>query len=268
MKKELFKKIYGEIKKSKTIYLVRHIGPDPDAVASQIALRESIKLTFPSKNVFAIGTNAARFKYLGLLDKANSFDFDNDLVITLDVPDTARVDGLDVNKFKNVIKIDHHPFVEKYGKFEYIDDKNTSTCQIVLEMILNTKLRCNKFIAEDLFMGIVSDSNRFLFEYTNPFTFDLVSLIIRKYKLDIQELYKKMYMKPISEVRLLGYIQSNIKVTKNGFAYIELENDIIKSFNADAASASNMINDLNNINEILVWLFITKDEKKDLYKVV
>ena len=52
MKKELFKKIYGEIKKSKTIYLVRHIGPDPDAVASQIALRESIKLTFPSKNVF------------------------------------------------------------------------------------------------------------------------------------------------------------------------------------------------------------------------
>lgn len=267
MKKELFKKIYGEIKKSKTIYLVRHIGPDPDAVASQIALRESIKLTFPSKNVFAIGTNAARFKYLGLLDKANSFDFDNDLVITLDVPDTARVDGLDVKKFKNVIKIDHHPFVEKYGKFEYIDDKNTSTCQIVLEMILNTKLRCNKFIAEDLFMGIVSDSNRFLFEYTNPFTFDLVSLIIRKYKLDIQELYKKMYMKPISEVRLLGYIQSNIKVTKNGFAYIELENDIIKSFNADAASASNMINDLNNINEILVWLFITKDEKKDLYKV-
>ncbi len=267
MKKELFKKIYNEIKKRKTIYLVRHIGPDPDAVASQIALRESIKLTFPSKNVFAIGTNAARFKYLGVLDKIDSFDFDNSLVITLDVPDTARIDGLDVKKFKNVIKIDHHPFVEKYGKYEYIDDKNTSTCQIVLEMIFNTKLRCNKFIAEDLFMGIVSDSNRFLFEYTNPYTFDLVSLTIKKYKLDIQELYKKMYMKPISEVRLLGYIQSNIKITKNGFAYIELENDIIKSFNADAASASNMINDLNNINEILVWLFITKDEKKDLYKV-
>ena len=267
MKKELFKKIYNEIKKRKTIYLVRHIGPDPDAVASQIALRESIKLTFPSKNVFAIGTNAARFKYLGVLDKIDSFDFDNSLVITLDVPDTARIDGLDVKKFKNVIKIDHHPFVEKYGKYEYIDDKNTSTCQIVLEMIFNTKLRCNKFIAEDLFMGIVSDSNRFLFEYTNPYTFDLVSLIIKKYKLDIQELYKKMYMKPISEVRLLGYIQSNIKITKNGFAYIELENDIIKSFNADAASASNMINDLNNINEILVWLFITKNEKKDLYKV-
>ena len=267
MKKELFKKIYNEIKKRKTVYLVRHIGPDPDAVASQIALRDSIKLTFPSKNVYAIGANAARFKYLGSLDKANSFDFENDLVITLDVPDKIRIDGLDINNFKNIIKIDHHPFVEKYGNIEYIDDKNTSTCQIVLEMIINTKLKCNKPIAENLFIGIVSDSNRFLFDYTNTKTFDLISFIIKKYKLNIQELYKKMYIKPLSEVRLLGYIQSNIKVTKNGFAYIELENDIINSFNADAASASNMINDLNNINEILVWLFITKDEKKDLYKV-
>ena len=267
MKKELFKKIYNEIKKSKTIYLVRHIGPDPDAVASQIALRDSIRITFPSKNVFAIGANAARFKYLGTLDKPNSFDFENDLIITLDIPDSNRIDGVDVKKFKNVIKIDHHPFVEKFAKIEYIDDKNTSACQIVLEMILNTKLKCNKNIAENLFMGIVSDSNRFLFDYTSYSTFGLVSLIIKKYKLNIQDLYKKMYMKPLSEVRLLGYIQSNIKVTKNGFAYIEIENDIINSFHADAASASNMINDLNNIHEILVWLFITKDEKKDLYKV-
>ena len=35
---------------------------------------------------------------------------------------------------------------------------------------------------------------------------------------------------------------------------------------ADASSASNMINDFNNINEILAWAFITVSEDESLYK--
>ena len=44
----MFKKIYKEIKKYNTIVIARHIGVDPDALASQLALKESIKLTFPN----------------------------------------------------------------------------------------------------------------------------------------------------------------------------------------------------------------------------
>ena len=71
----------------------------------------------------------------------------------------------------------------------------------------------------------------------------------------------------MSEVRLMGYIASNMKVTKNKFAYIILENDIVNSFNADTSSASNMVNDFSNIDEFVVWLFVTYDAKNDLYKV-
>ena len=122
MRSAMIKKIYNEIKKFEIIYLVRHIGPDPDAIASQIALRDSIKLTFPNKKVYALGATASRFKYLGSLDKVQSLDYENGLVITLDVPDKGRIDGVDINKFKNVIKIDHHPFVEKFNGLEYIDE--------------------------------------------------------------------------------------------------------------------------------------------------
>ena len=45
---------YKVIKKYETIVIARHISVDPDAMASQIALRDSIKLTFPSKKVYAI----------------------------------------------------------------------------------------------------------------------------------------------------------------------------------------------------------------------
>ena len=40
----IYKSIYNEIKKFKVIYIARHIGPDPDAFGSQMALKKSIKL--------------------------------------------------------------------------------------------------------------------------------------------------------------------------------------------------------------------------------
>lgn len=267
MNKDKLKSIYSEIRKFKTIYIVRHIGPDPDAVASEVALRDTIKLTFPSKEVYSIGASVARFKYIGKLDKVSSFDYENSLVITLDLPNISRVDGLNLEKFKNVIKIDHHPFVEKIGYLEYIDEKATSTCEILLDLVNNTKLKMNEHIAKTLMIGIISDSNRFLFYPSDEKILYKVADLVKKYKLNLQEIYDEIYKKPMSELRLMGYIASNLKVTKNKFAYIILENDIVNSFNADASSASNMVNDFGNIEEFIAWMFVTKDVKNDLFKV-
>ena len=265
MNKDKLKSIYSEIRKFKTIYIVRHIGPDPDAVASEVALRDTIKLTFPSKGVYSIGASVARFKYIGKLDKVSSFDYENSLVITLDLPNISRVDGLNLEKFKNVIKIDHHPFVEKIGYLEYIDEKATSTCEILLDLVNNTKLKMNEHIAKTLMIGIISDSNRFLFYPSDEKVLYKVADLVKKYKLNLQEIYDEIYKKPMSELRLMGYIASNLKVTKNKFAYIILENDIVNSFNADASSASNMVNDFGNIEEFIAWMFVTKDVKNDLF---
>ena len=261
------KKIYNEIKKYKTIYIARHIGPDPDAIASQMALKESICTTFPSRKAYAVGTSVARFKYLGKLDKIDKYDYENSLLICVDVPDLKRVDIPYVERFKNVVKIDHHPFVDKFGNIEYIDTEATSAAELVLKVITDTRLKMNKKVAEDLFVGIMSDSNRLLFSPASYKQFELISKLIYKYKLDIQDLYSKLYRRPLSEVRLMGYIASNLKVTKNRFAFIELENDIISSLKADVSSASNMINEFNNIDEILVWMFISRDEKNDMFRI-
>ncbi len=267
MKKEVLKRVYDTIKRFNTIYIVRHIGPDPDAVSSQIALRDAIKLSFKEKHVYAVGASVSKFKYIGKLDKVDSFDYENSLVITLDVPNISRIDGLDLTKFKNVIKIDHHPFVEKFSSLEYIDEGATSTCEVLLDLFNNTRIKMDKIIATTLIIGIVSDSNRFLFSPTDEKVLYKVADLVKKFNLNLQDIYAKIYRRPISEVRLMGYIASNIKVTRNKFAYIILDSDIVSSFNADVSSASNMVNDFNNIEEFVVWMFVTYDEKASIYKV-
>lgn len=262
----IYKSIYNEIKKFKKIYIARHIGPDPDAFGSQMALKDSILLTFPSKEVYAVGTTVSRFKYFGKVDKVNNYDYENALLIVVDTPDNRRVDIDNFLSFKHIIKIDHHPLVDKYSDIELIREDASSASELVLELINNTKLKMNESIAGKVYIGIVSDSNRFLFN-VNYKTFESVAEIIKKYKLDIEKLYRLVYAKPLSEVRLMGYIASTMKVDKYGFASIELEDDVIQSLNSDISAASNMINDFNNINEVVVWAFSSHDAKNNMYRV-
>lgn len=263
----MYKEIYKYIKKYNNIVIARHIGVDPDAMASQIALRDSIKLTFPEKNVYAIGNGSTRFSYIGKLDKLEEFEKDKTLLITVDVPDRRRIDGADPNNFGFVIKIDHHPFMEDFGGIECIQTTASSACEILMDIISNTKLECNKQIAETLYYGLISDSNRFLFNTCGPRTFKLVGEYLEKYQFDLKELYQKMYLRPLNEVRFQGYISENLTLTDNGVAYIDVTDDIINKYKVDSAAPGNMINDFNFINEILVWCTITEDVKSGLIRI-
>ena len=49
----IYKRIYRKIKKFDKIVIARHVGADPDALCSQIALRDSI-LNLPSVFLYPI----------------------------------------------------------------------------------------------------------------------------------------------------------------------------------------------------------------------
>lgn len=261
----MFKKIYKKIEEYNTIVIARHIGVDPDALASQLALRDAIKLSFPEKKVLAIGTGSAKFYQVGRLDKIEKVN--NALLIVLDTPDKKRVDSVDFSQFSYMIKIDHHPFVEKFCDLEYIEDTASSTAEIIMNFIMDTGLKCDSNIAETLYLGLASDSNRFLFDSCTSKTFGLISIFLDKYHFELSEVYKKLYLRPMNEVRLEGYIALNMTVTDNGLGYIKITNEILNQLEVDSASAGNMINNFNFIKEVLVWATITEDVKNDQIRV-
>ena len=265
----MFLDIYNLIKKFDNIVIARHIGVDPDAMASSFALKNSILLTFPDKHVRLAGTGSNRFSYFGKFDKAEDVK-ENTLLIVTDTPDIRRIDGVsDLKAFSAIIKIDHHPFIEKFSEesVELIDVNAGSASQIVLELINNTELLMDKQIAEQIFWGIVSDTNRFMYNDCTSKTFHLVGDLIDKYDLDIFKLYGSLYARPLSEVRLEGYIAMNMQITENNVAYIKISNEILEKYKTDAASPGNMIGNFNYINEVMVWVFVTEDVKNNNYRI-
>lgn len=259
--------IVKRIKEHNDIVIARHIGPDPDAIASQIALRDAIRLRYPSKNVYAVGAPVNKYKSYGQLDKIDEDKLVKPLLFVLDCPNISRIDGADITKYDDVIKIDHHPFEDKMGDIEWIEEEATSTCELVTELLVSARFRANKSIAENLFLGVVSDSDRFLFATTTPKTLELMAILIKNSKINIAEAYPKLYLRPLNEVRFQSYITEHLKVTSNGFASLKIDKKIIDKYGVDSGTASNLVNNFNNIEEIICWALVSYDEKQKIYKV-
>lgn len=261
----MLKKILEEIKKYPVIVIARHIGVDADALGSQIALKDVISLNFPEKEVYAVGSKSARYNYFPKLDKYESTNYDNVLLIVTDTPNKDRIDIKDIDSYKNICKIDHHPLIEKFGALEFINTNVSSSSELIFNFIEENNLKMNTKIANYLFLGIISDTNRFLFN-TNGELFRIVKKLIDEYYIDIEDSYNNLYSRPFGEIKLQGYMSLNMKVTENGLGYVILTNDLLNEYGADSSSAGNIINNFNNIDEILVWTTISEDVKNNNFK--
>lgn len=264
----MYKKIFKAIKTYNNIVIARHVGVDPDAMASQIALRDSIKLTFPEKHVYAIGNGTSKFNFLGKLDRGMDYDkMEEILLIVLDTPDKKRVDMEELTHYEYSIKIDHHPHIETFCDLELIEDEKSSASEIVYDFLKNTKLEITKEISETLYAGIVADTNRFLFNNSKAETFQIVSQMLKEEKIDITKIYQNLYQRPINELKMFGYMVNNMKITKNKLGYIKITDEELENHKVDAATSGNLINEFNNIEEITVWLTATEDKANEQIRV-
>ena len=259
----IFNQIYKQIKKYNKIVIARHVGADPDALGSTLGLKEAILNTFPKKEVYVVGVPAARHKYIGELDRFDESMYDNSLLIVLDTPNLKRIDGVDISRFEYKIKIDHHPFIEKFADIELIDETSSSASQLVIELIKNTKLIPNKECAEKLYIGLVGDTNRFLYYYTTSKTFDLVSYIIKETNIDFTKLYENMYLRSLHDLRFQSYVINNLTLTENGFGYLKIDQNILDEYGVDAATASNTVNNLNYIKDMYSWAIFAYDKSNN-----
>ena len=141
--------ILEKIKKYDTITLYRHINPDGDAYGSQNGLNDIIKENFPEKKVYCVGTPSNHFdKFLPHMDEVSDEIIENSLAIVLDVGNIARVDDARFLTAQDIMKIDHHiyvePFMDSLGYVEWVETNYIAACEMIADLAYQNDLKINE----------------------------------------------------------------------------------------------------------------------------
>ncbi|AUB31928.1 DHH family phosphoesterase [Spiroplasma floricola] len=264
----MIKKFLEKIKEHKKIILLRHIFPDFDAIGSQMGLYRFIKENFSNKIVLCGGELPIEYECIGKNDKLQENDFQDALVIITDTAITSRIDISNIEWLKKascVFKIDHHINVEKYGNYEIVNSSCPATCELLTDIFSQTDLIFSKETAFNLYHGLVTDTDRFMYRNVTERTFRMASILMSK-NIDLNLIYKNIYGLDGNEIKLKAYILQNYKMSENKIAYIELTKEILSDYNiSDVNKIALWVNMLGEINSAKVWIFFV--ENKDYVRV-
>ena len=247
----MIKKIWEKILEYDVIVISRHIRPDGDATGSQMGLKNLILANTKGKKVYCEGeANTYAGKMLGNVDvDINIAPNTKYLNIILDTPTFARIDGTLYQNATELIKIDHHLFVDDFGGIEYIDNGAIATCLMVARLAKELHLKVNKKAANALYFGMVTDSNRFLYEGVNKETFDLAKYLVAK-GAEIFDIYNYLYETDEVSLKFKGYCMNNFTVTKEGLAYNKFDKDVLEKYGVSGNFAASCVNTIANLRGV------------------
>lgn len=256
--------MYEEIKKSieahTTVIIHRHVRPDPDALGSQLGLKEILENAYPEKRILAAGEDDESFDFLGSMDEVKGEDYEEAVVIINDTANQERVDGERYDSGKALIKIDHHPVVDEYGDIQWVESDASSTSEMIYVLVREIKeWSLTKEAARLLYAGIIGDTGRFLFPSTTERTFEAASELI-KFDFDRPHLYDSLYKTSLRLARLKGYILQHITVSPEGHAAIPLPKEVLEEFSIDPLETSQLVGVPGDIEGILSWVFFVEEE--------
>lgn len=247
-----FKTILAKIKAYDTIIIHRHMKPDPDALGSQVGLKEMITSNFPQKTVKVTGYNEPSLSWLAQMDDVSDKDYEGALVIVVDTANRPRIDDQRYLNGNFLIKIDHHPNEDHYGDLSYVDTKASSASEIITDFALQNQLKLSDQAARLLYAGILGDTGRFLYPATTSKTFIIASELL-KYDFDFAALARQMDSFPYKMAKLQAYVFENLEIDKNGAARIILSQKILKKFNLTDAETSAIVSSPGKIDTVQVW---------------
>lgn len=249
------------IKQYKTIILHRHVRPDPDALGSQGGLACLIRDNFPEKNVYLVGEESESLRFLIQMDQIDDAIYKDALVIVCDTANRERISDDRYGSGAHLIKIDHHPIVDSYGKPEWVNTQSSSTSEMIAAIYRShPELIMTEDAARLLFAGIVGDTGRFQFSNVTSETFLAASELV-KLPFDRQSFFNQLYQRSLKQARLNGYVLEHFSLTEEGVGFVKLSQDLIHSYELNASDASALVNCFSNVEHLKAWVLFSEEDQ-------
>jgi len=265
-KQEILDAISKIIKESNTFFIAGHTQPDGDALGSGLALASLLrrlgkKVTHCS--IDAIPKDMMFIQGSETIIHTNKISENFDCAIILECINFERMGNIiSPTQAKKVINIDHHLAHTNFGNVNYIVPSSSSVSELVYDIFVNLKIAPNVEEAENLYIGIVTDTGRFQQLNTNSNSHLVVAELL-KCGANSSKLCKKLFSTmEISKIRLYGLSLSNIETEYDEkFVYIKLTKDMFAKAQASDTDTDGIINYCISVPKAIVGCLLKEVDK-------
>ena len=203
-------RVVDALRSAERFLLTAHEGPDGDALGSLLAMHHVLRQLGKDSVMFLHAKEfplPVEYRFLPLEEVFHEPPAD---VVdrTLVFLDCGNIDRMPVEFLRRdgarVVNIDHHHDNTRFGSVNLVDTEASCTAEIVLDVAKRLGADITPEIASALYVGLVTDTGKFMYENTGPAAHRMAAELIEA-GVDVDDTYRRLYERvPIEKLRLIA----------------------------------------------------------------
>ncbi|HKO28602.1 MAG TPA: bifunctional oligoribonuclease/PAP phosphatase NrnA [Solirubrobacteraceae bacterium] len=190
--------VLDELRSAAKLIVVTHENLDGDALGSLIAMQDILtaqgrdSLMFIDAGEFPLPNEYQFFPLSGLVS-APPEDLEERTIVFLDCGNLERNPAEAFRRpGAHIVNIDHHHDNTRFGTVNYVLPEASCTAEIVWDLMRGLGVTASLNIAEALYVGLITDTGRFMYENTGPRAHEMAADLIDT-GVDVHEIYRRVY---------------------------------------------------------------------------
>jgi phosphoesterase RecJ-like protein len=247
------------------IAIAGHVRPDGDCVGSTLAVYNYVRTYYPQtlvKIFLEPIPNIFKFlKYSEEIDSEYEACSPFDLFISLDCGDLGRLGKAAAyfEKAAHTLCVDHHISNQCFAEENYIFPDASSTCELVYEIIDQTKI--TRPIAECLYTGMVHDTGVFQYSCASKKTMEIAGTLMEM-GIDYPKIVDETFhTKTFAQNKILGQALLNSSLYLDGAVIVStITQKEMEQYNVLPKHLDGIVNQLRVTKGVRVALFLYENE--------
>jgi phosphoesterase RecJ-like protein len=203
-------RVATELRARDRFLLTAHEGPDGDALGSLLGMHKVLTQLGKDSVMFMAAKEfplPIEYRFLPLEEVFHEppADMADRTVIFLDCGNIDRVPVEWLTAGGNdIINIDHHHDNTCFGDINLVEVGSSCTAEIVYDLALLLGVRITPEIAAALYVGLITDTGKFMYENTNAHTHRVAADLIDA-GVNVDDTYRRLYEHvPLEKLRLVS----------------------------------------------------------------
>jgi phosphoesterase RecJ-like protein len=234
--------------------LTTHERPDGDAVGSLSAMQQVLSalgkdsVAFLTADEFPLPYEYRFIRLDGLVTEPPE-DLAERVMVFLDCGNIDRTPAAALHRDgRCILNVDHHHDNTRFGTLNHVDPSASCTAEMVWDLMKGLGVEATPAIAEALYVGVVTDTGRFMYENTGSRAHEMAAELIQG-GIDVHAIYRRLYEGiPQGKLELLARGLSNVQRYDGGLLTVtHLTLEDYQSTGADESYSEGVVDHLRSV---------------------